>query len=405
MTLPLQGIRVVELGRLIAAPWASQMLADFGAEVVKVEDPRGGDPLRSLGPGFLPDAQGRPTRDSGKFSAVNRNKQSITVNLADPQGQEIVRALLSDADVLVENYKVGDLKRRGLDYSSVKAFNPGIVYASVTGFGQTGPYRGIGALDAMIQAYSGFMSVNGEAGGHPLKSNVNIMDFTTGMFAAYAIMMALYARRDHPQGDGCHIDLSMLDCGISLMSFTMLSALISGAQPPRLGSTNFDWVPSGVFDCSDGPLYLAVGSDQDFARYCQVIGREDLLGDPRYGQRAARNAHVSELHAISAQALAGRPVDTWVRAFNAVGLNAAPISDFADIGSNPQVQARAILQTQHHAAGADIPVVRNPILLSGTGDLPMAPPPLLGQHTSDILRSRLGYSPDRISALARAGTI
>jgi crotonobetainyl-CoA:carnitine CoA-transferase CaiB-like acyl-CoA transferase len=403
MTLPLRGIRVVELGRLIAAPLASQMLADFGAEVVKVEDPRGGDPLRSLGPGFLPDAQGRPTRDSAKFSSVNRNKQSITVNLAEPLGQEVVLGLLRDADVMVENYKVGDLQRRGLDYASVKALNPRIVYASITGFGQTGPYRGIGALDAMIQAYSGFMSVNGDAGGPPLKSNVNIMDFTTGMFAAYAIMMALYARGNRPQGEGCHIDLSMLDCGLSLMSFTMLSALVSGAQPPRLGSTNFDWVPSGVFECLDGPLYLAVGSDQDFVRYCKVTGQEGLLNDSRFGQRTARNSHVSELHAITSKVLAGRPVDTWVRAFNAEGLNAAPVSDFADIGRDPQVQARAIIDTQKHAAGAHIPVVRNPILMSGTGDLPMAPPPLLGQHTQHILSSRLGYSPESIGALARAG--
>ncbi|WP_423456554.1 CaiB/BaiF CoA transferase family protein [Ottowia sp. VDI28] len=401
--LPLEGLRVVELGRLIAAPWAAQMLADFGAEVIKVEDPRGGDPMRNTGPGFLRDGAGQPTQDGGKFSALNRNKRSITANIADPQGRDIVYSLLSQADVVIENFKVDDLARRGLDYERVRLQNAGVVYLSITGFGQTGPARGVGAIDPMIQAFSGFMSVNGEEGGPPLKSNVNIMDFTTGMFGAFAVLLALYERRE--TGRGRYIDLSMLDCGVSMMSYTMLASLASGRQLPRLGSSNFDWVPSGVFACADGLIYLAIGSDKDFASFCSVIGLPALAKDARYAQRAARNAEVEMLRGLTEQSLAGGSVERWVRDFHAAGLIAAPIHDFADIAQDAQVQARGLVKMRPHAAGAEIPLVRNPIRLSGLEELPLNAPPLLGQHTQEVLRERLGITASQIEALARSGAI
>lgn len=402
MVLPLEGIKVIELGRVYAAPWACQMLADFGADVVKVEDPRGGDLLRSLGPGFIRDGEGRPTSDSGKFVSSNRNKRSVTANIATPEGQEIVRRLIAGADVVVENYKVGDLARKGLDYESVRKFNPDIVYASVTGFGQTGPKRFVGALDPMIQAYSGFMHSNGEDGGPPLKSAVNVMDFTTGMFAAFALMVAIFHRRNG--GGGQHIDVGMYDCGASMMSFLMMASLAAGRQFPRTGSRNVDWVPSGAFPTGDKPIYLAVGPDDDFRRFAEVVGRPEWLEEEAFLTRGSRNGQVERLHALTAEALAHDTAANWVERLNAAGLLAAPIHDFDDLLADPHTAARGLMVEAEHAAGATLKMVRNPILMSGIDASPHRAPPTLGQHTGEVLAG-LGYSAEEVEAMRAKGAV
>jgi len=402
MTLPLQGLKVIELGRAYAAPWACQMLGDFGADVIKVEDPRGGDFMRRTGPGFIKDAEGNPTSDSGKFSSTNRNKRSVTANIATPEGQEIVRRLLADADVFVENYKVGDLARRGLDYESVKTLNPEIIHLSITGFGQTGPKRFVGTLDPMIQAYSGFMSVNGEEGGPPLKSNMNIMDLNTGMFGAFAVMVALHHRRNG--GGGQHIDLSMYDCGASMMSFLMLASMAAGYQFPRMGSRNVDWVPSGTFPTADKPIYLAVGTDDDFRRFTTAVERPEWLEDEAFLDRVSRNGQIDRIHALTEEALSHDTAVNWVERLNAVGILAAPIYDFADLLADPHTQARGLMVEAEHAAGARIPLVRNPILMSGIGATANVAPPTLGQHTSDVLAG-LGFSRDDLDAMRAKGAI
>lgn len=402
MNLPLKGLKVIELGRAYAAPWAAQMLGDFGADVIKVEDPRGGDFMRRTGPGFIKDAEGRPTADSGKFSSTNRNKRSVTANIATPEGQEIVRKLLADADVFIENYKVDDLARRGLDYESVRAFNPDIIHLAITGFGQTGPMRSVGTLDPMIQAYSGFMSINGEENGPPLKSNMNVMDLLTGMFGAYAVMMAL--RHRDSGGGGQFIDLGMFDCGASMMSFLMLASLAAGYQFPRTGSRNVDWVPSGTFPTAGKPIYLAVGTDDDFRRFATAVERPEWLDVPEFMSRSARNGEIERIHALATEALSHDTAVNWVKRLNDVGILAAPIYDFADLVADPQTAARGLMVEAEHAAGGRIPLVRNPILMSSLGALPNVAPPMLGQHTDAVL-SELGYCEEERAALRGKGAI
>ncbi|HKT84750.1 MAG TPA: CoA transferase [Novosphingobium sp.] len=399
---PFDNIRIIELGRVFAAPFATQLLADLGAEVIKIEDPRGGDMMRTAGPGFVRDAEGRQS-DSGKFQALNRNKRSITVDIAQAEGQAIVRSLAAGADVFVENYKVGDLARRGLDYAAIQAINPGIIYGSITGFGQTGPYRARAGLDPVAQAMTGFMSLNGEADGPPLRATVNVMDFATGSLAALAIVTALYHRRD--TGEGQHIDLSLVDSGLSMMAFSLIPSLLEGKQPPRTGSRSLHWVPSGVFDCADGQIYLVSGPDRDFIRFCEAIGRPELASDERFASRGARDLNEEELVAILGEILRQGAVQGWVETLGAAGLVAAPVYEFADIPGDPQIQARGSISQLSHPAGGTTPTIASPMRFSRIPLREHVAAPLLGQHTDEVLGQLLGYEKDRIAALRAAGTI
>lgn len=400
---PFEKIRIIELGRVFAAPLACQLLADLGADVIKIEDPRGGDMMRSAGPGFVRDAQGNETANSGKFQALNRNKRSITADITTPEGQEIVRNLAGKADVFVENYKVGDLARRGLDYPSIKAINPAIIYGSITGFGQTGPYRARAGLDPVAQAMSGYMSVNGEADGPPLRTTVNIMDFATGVLAALAIVTALYQRRD--TGEGQHLDLSLVDCGLAMMAFSLIPSLLDGKQPDRTGSRSRHWVPSGVFDCADGQIYLVSGPDRDFARFCDVLSRAEWKDDPRFSTRPARDENEDAIVALVSDVLRTAPVSAWVEKLGAAGLVAAPVYQFADIPADAQVQARGSILELPHLAGGTTPIVENPMRFSAISPREHVAAPLLGQHTDEVLADLLGYDRDRIVALRASGAI
>jgi crotonobetainyl-CoA:carnitine CoA-transferase CaiB-like acyl-CoA transferase len=398
--LPLSGIRVVELGRVFAAPWVGLMLADLGADVIKVEEPRGGDMMRGLGPGFVRDASGAETRDSAKFQSLNRNKRSITVDISRPEGQEIVRALAAAADVFLENFKAGDLARYGLGYGDLKALNDRLVYLSITGFGQTGPYRRRPAFDAVGQAYSGFMSVNGEAGSEPLRSTVNVMDFSTAMFGVVAVMGALMRRVGG--GGGQHIDVSMVDSGLSMMSYSIMSSWLSGVQPPRSGSKNVDWVPSGNYRCADGLIYIVSGSDKDFAQFCKAIERPDLPADARLSTRPARNVNRAIVDDLLAQLLPQKSRAEWVRIFSEHGVVAAPVYEFADILSDPHIAERQSIVNVPHDAGGSVPLIRNPIRYSNMPVFPEEAAPLLGADTEQVLRDELQYSDSKIEALRKA---
>lgn len=402
--LPFENIRIIELGRVLAAPLACQMLADLGADVIKIEDPCGGDMFRSAGPGFVRDAQGREsTANSGKFQALNRNKRSITVDITTAEGRDIVRELARHADAFVENYKVGDLARRGLDYASIKAINPDIIYGSITGFGQTGPYSQRAGLDPVAQAMTGFMSLNGERGAPPLRSAVNVMDFSTGLFAALAIAAALFHRRN--TGEGQHIDLSLVESGLSMMAFSLIPALLDGQQPARTGSRSVHWVPSGVFDCADGQMYLVSGPDRDFARLCEVIGRPELRDDARFATRKARDEHEEELIAIVGEAIRTDTRSAWLEKFGAAGLVAAPVYEFADVTNDPQIRARGVISELPHPAGGTTPTVESPMRFSGLPPRAHVAAPLLGQHTEQVLATELGFDAERIARLRESGTI
>lgn len=400
---PFENIRIIELGRVFAAPLACQLLADLGADVIKIEDPRGGDMMRSAGPGFVRDAQGNETPNSGKFQALNRNKRSITVDITTAEGQEIVRGLAAKADVLVENYKVGDLARRGLDYASIKAVNPAIVYGSITGFGQTGPYRSRAGLDPVAQAMSGYMSLNGEAEGPPLRSTVNVMDFATGLIAALAVVTALYHRRD--TGEGQHLDLSLVDSGLAMMAFSLVPAILDGKQPPRTGSRSLHWVPSGVFECAEGSIYLVSGPDRDFARFCDVVGKPEWKDDPRFATRAARDRNEEEVIALVGEILRTDSVSAWVERLAAAGLVAAPVYAFADVVEDPHIKARGLISELPHPAGGVTPNVENPMRFSAIPPRDHVAAPLLGQHTDQLLADLLGYDRDRIAGLRDSGVI
>ena len=400
---PFENIRIIELGRVFAAPLACQLLADLGADVIKIEDPRGGDMMRSAGPGFVRDAQGNETPNSGKFQALNRNKRSITVDITTAEGQEIVRGLAAKADVLVENYKVGDLARRGLDYASIKAVNPAIVYGSITGFGQTGPYRSRAGLDPVAQAMSGYMSLNGEAEGPPLRSTVNVMDFATGLIAALAVVTALYHRRD--TGEGQHLDLSLVDSGLAMMAFSLVPAILDGKQPARTGSRSLHWVPSGVFECAEGSIYLVSGPDRDFARFCDVVGKPEWKDDPRFATRAARDRNEEEVIALVGEILRTDSVSAWVERLAAAGLVAAPVYAFADVVEDPHIKARGLISELPHPAGGVTPNVENPMRFSAIPPRDHVAAPLLGQHTDQLLADLLGYDRDRIAGLRDSGVI
>jgi crotonobetainyl-CoA:carnitine CoA-transferase CaiB-like acyl-CoA transferase len=404
--LPLSGIKVIDMTRVLAGPIAGQMLGDLGAEVIKIERPGTGDDSRAFGPPYLTDPDGS-RRDNSFYLCANRNKKSVTVNVATAEGQEIIRELVKTADVVLENYKVGDLKRYGLDYDSLKAVNPRIVYCSVTGFGQTGPYATRAGYDAILQAMGGLMSVtghlDGEPGEGPMKVGPSIVDYMTGLNASIGVMSALY-HRDANGGEGQHIDACLFDTVIASLSHWLQIYLINGQVPPRRGTWGNGGMPAGVFRCTDGELMIVNGNDGQFQRTCAVLGEPDLAKDPRFLKNNDRVQHGKEIMAIFAGLFLKQPVAYWLERLEAVGVPSGPINDFDQVFADPHVQARGMRVNVDHPFDPALSLVRNALTFSGTPITEYRAPPLLSSSTEDILAG-IGYDAERIGALRKSGVI
>jgi len=385
---PLTHIRVLDLGRIMAAPWATQILADLGADVIKIERPGAGDDTRAWGPPFLKDRAGNATGESGYFLSVNRGKRSVAVDIATVEGQQLIRAMAQQCDVVIENFKVGALAKYGLDAASLRGLTPSLVYCSVTGFGQDGPRSQNAAYDFAIQAMGGLMSVtgerDGEPGGGPQKVGVPVVDLMTGMYAAVAILAALARRAETGQGET--IDLAMLDVAAAFLSNQAMNHLVSGKSPQRGGNRHPNIQPQDVFTASDGQFVLAVGNDGQFARLCEVIGDAGLARDPRFSTNAARVRANAELTALLSATFAAWQRDALVAALDAAGVPAAPINTIPQVFADPQLQHRGMLRHLPHPLAGSVPQVISPIRLA---DAPLRfdrAPPLLGQHTQEVLR-------------------
>ena len=395
MAGPLSNIRVLDLSRIMAAPWAGQILADLGADVIKVERPGAGDDTRTWGPPFLKDASGKATKEAGYYLSVNRGKRSIALELDRPEGQTVVRALTARSDIVLENFKVGTLKRFGLDYEGLKAINPRIIYCSVTGFGQTGPKREAAAYDFMIQAMGGLMSITGERdgmpGAGPQKVGVPIVDLMTGMYATVGVLAALTRRNETGQGE--YIDLAMLDVQAAFLANQAMNWLVSGNAPKRGGNRHPNIQPQDVFPCADGFVALAVGNDGQFGRLAEILGHPEWIGDERFATNPARVRNHPLLDPLLRAGFAGRSRRELIDALDAAGVPCSPINTVPEVFAEPQVQHRNMLRKLPHPTAGEVPQVVSPLNFTNE---PLAfdrPPPLLGQHTEEILRE-LGLSPN-----------
>jgi crotonobetainyl-CoA:carnitine CoA-transferase CaiB-like acyl-CoA transferase len=403
MAGPLSHIRVLDLSRVLAGPWAGQNLADLGAEVIKVERPKVGDDSRAFGPPWVKDRERRDTKDSAYFTSANRGKKSITVNISSPAGQEIVRELARASDVLIENYKFGDLARYGLGYDDLKAINPRLIYCSVTGFGQTGPYRERPGYDFMIQGMGGMMSVTGEPGGEPMRAGVPVADIITGMYASIAICAALAHRAE--SGNGQHLDLALLDSQIALLAYQNTNYFATGTPPSRIGNLHPNIVPYQPFRTADGEVIIACGNDNLYRKFCEAAGCAELAGDARFATNGKRVENRAELTRLLQEIFARRPTREWLELLQAAGVPIGPINNVAQVFEEPQVRARGVRVELEHPVAGKLPTVASPMRFSGTPVEHRLAPPLLGAHTEEILRERLGKSAAQIAALRAEGTI
>jgi len=396
----LDHIKVLDLSRVLAGPWSSQILADLGASVIKVERPGRGDDTRAWGPPFLTAEDGSPTREGGYFLAANRGKRSITLDLQTAEGQAIVKKMAQEADVVIENYKVGTLARLGLDYASLAAINPRLIYCSVTGFGQTGPRSAEPAYDFLVQAMGGLMSVTGERddlpGGGPQKVGVPIVDMVTGVYGAVGILAALAGRTQ--TGQGQHIDLAMLDVQVGLLCNQGMNYLLSGRTPRRTGTAHPNIQPQRTFACKDGQIILVVGNDSQFAALCKVLGRSDLAQDPRFATNGQRVSHQTELDPVLDAILAQQDRAHWLTRLADAGVPAGPINSVPEVFAEEQVRHREMLRYLPHPVAGQVPQIVSPLRFSNAPCNSMIAPPTLGQHTDEIL-AELGYSPKDIEAL------
>ena len=380
-TPPLAGIRVIELARILAAPWAGQVLADLGADVIKVEQPGRGDDTRHWGPPFVKGSN-EDNRSAAYFHACNRGKRSIAVDIATPQGQETIRKLAASADVLIENFKVGGLAKYGLDEASLRTANPRLVYCSITGFGQTGPYAGRAGYDLMIQGMSGIMALTGEPQGEPMKMGVAFADIFTGLYAVIAIQAALTERGR--TGRGAAIDMALLDAMVGVLANQAMNYLVTGNEPPRLGNAHPNIVPYEVFPVADGHIIVAVGNDRQFGDFCRLLDLDDLANDARFASNADRVANREALVRDIKAAAAKWPAAELLAALQAGGVPAGPINGLAAIFADPQIAARQMV-IERSADGATVPGLRTPIMLDGLAMASDRPAPRLGQHTEEIL--------------------
>lgn len=386
------GLRVLDLSRVLAGPWAGQMLADLGADVVKIERPGSGDDTRAWGPPYLRDADGRDTSEAAYFLCANRNKRSLAIDLTTAEGQVRVRELVASADVLIENFKVGGLAGYGLDYASLSALNPRLIYCSITGFGQDGPYAQRAGYDFMIQALGGMMSVTGRAEGEPgagpVKVGVAVTDILTGLYASNAILAAVVERES--SGLGQHIDLSLLDVQVACLANQSLNYLTTGTPPKRMGNAHPNIVPYQDFPSADGDFILTVGNDSQFRRFCSVAGHPEWAEDPRFATNAQRVAHRDLLIPLIRQVTVFRTTDQWMADLEQAGVPCGPINDLAQVFADPQVLARGLKVRMAHPLSGEVDLVANPIRLSRTPVEYRLAPPLLGEHAAQILRDWLG---------------
>lgn len=404
--LPLEKIRVLDLTRVLAGPFGSQVLADMGADVIKIERPGVGDDARIFGEPYLRDAEGNSTRENAFYMSVNRNKRSVTLNIATPEGQALIRELVKTSDVLMENYKVGDLKRYGLDYDSLKAINPGLIYCSVTGYGQDGPLAGKPGYDAVFQGECGLMSVTGVADGKPgagpMKVGPSIIDLFTGLNVANAVLAALY-HRDAGGGTGQSIDIALFDCGVSAMSHYAQIYLTSGDVPVRRGTQGNGGMPTSKFLCSDGAIMITSGNDRQYALLCAVVGRPELATHPRFHTNVLRVAHRDEITAVFDAIFATDTVASWLEKLGAAGIPSGPINDLEQVFAYPQAVHRGLRAPAPHPLKPDLDIVRSPLKFSATPITDYRAPPMLGQHTEEVLGQELNLDADTISALRARG--
>tara|TARA_Y100001951_G_scaffold775_1_gene484 strand:- start:601 stop:1824 length:1224 start_codon:yes stop_codon:yes gene_type:complete len=407
MSGALSHIRVLDLSRVLAGPWCGQILGDLGAEVIKVEKPGAGDDTRHWGPPYIKDAEGNDSREAAYFQSANRNKQSLTLDFTQPEGQRLVRELVAQCDVLLENFKVGGLAAYGLDYASLKAINPKLIYCSITGFGQTGPYAKRAGYDFMIQGLGGLMSLTGrpegEEGSGPMKVGVALTDILTGLYATVGVLAALNQREQ--SGIGQHIDVALLDVQVACLANQAMNYLTTGVSPKRLGNAHPNIVPYQDFPSADGNFILAVGNDGQFRKFCEVAGIAGLADDPRYATNKARVANRAELIPQLRQATVFKTTAQWIALLEAAGVPCGPINDLQQVFADPQVQSRGLSFDLPNALGGRTPQVASPLRLSDTPVAYHSAPPLLGQHTDALLQRVLGMSEGQIAALREAGVI
>lgn len=407
MSGALSHIRVLDLSRVLAGPWCGQILGDLGAEVIKVERPGSGDDTRHWGPPYIKDAEGNDSREAAYFQSANRNKQSLTLDFTQPEGQRLVRELVAQCDVLLENFKVGGLAAYGLDYESLKAINPRLIYCSITGFGQTGPYAKRAGYDFMIQGLGGLMSLTGrpegEEGAGPMKVGVALTDILTGLYATVGVLAALNQREQ--SGIGQHIDVALLDVQIACLANQAMNYLATGVSPKRLGNAHPNIVPYQDFPSADGNFILAVGNDGQFRKFCEVAGIAQLADDPRFASNKARVAHRAELIPLLRQATVFKTTAQWIESLEKAGVPCGPINDLQQVFADPQVQARGLRLDLPNALGSSTPQVASPLRLSETPVAYRSAPPLLGQHTDALLHNLLGMSEAQVAQLRETGVI
>lgn len=397
----LSHVRVLDLTRILAGPWCTQTLADLGADVIKIERPGQGDDTRQWGPPFARDANGQETTEAAYYLAVNRNKRSVTLDISTVEGQSLIRRLVSECDVLVENFKVGDMQRYGLDYESLRREHPGLIYCSITGFGQTGPYASRAGYDFIVQGMGGFMSVTGERdglpGASPQKAGVAIADLFTGAQATIAILAAL--NHKERTGEGQYLDICLLDTQVAMMANMATNYLATGKAPVRWGNAHPNIVPYQVFKVADGWVIVACGNDAQFRKLTQVAGQPDLAEDPRFATNPARVRHRDQLVPLLEGLMLQHERDEWIRLLESVGVPCGPINDLDDVFRDPQVLARGMRQEMLHPTADNVSVPGSALKLSETPVSYRRAPPLLGEHTHEVLQSLVALSDDELNTL------
>ncbi len=405
--LPLDGIRIFDLTRILAGPTCTQLLGDLGADVIKIERAGAGDDTRKWGPPYVSDPSGKATGESAYYLSANRNKRSISLNLSKPEGQALARRLIAKSDVMTENFKVGDLAKFGLDYLALSKDFPRLVYCSITGFGQTGPYAPRAGYDMLAQGLGGIMSVTGPAQGapesRPYKVGVGIADIMTGMYAAVSILAAL--RHRDATGEGQHIDMALLDTQVSWLANEGMNYLVSGKTPVRQGNAHPNIVPYDVFACADGFVILAIGNDGQFAKFCAFAGRPEIAADPRFATNPARIANRAEVTKIVNEITGAKTQHYWVDGLAGAGVPCSPVNDIAQVFEDPQVKARGMRIEMPHASGATIPLIASPIKMSKTPPAYRRAPPVCGQHTDEVLGELLGLDSKAVADLRARGIV